>query len=326
MIDRLDSHGRRFDGGSGFFIGENTVATAFQVIDGAEALRVVLPSGQRVESQMILAWNRHQDWALVVVEATSMPRLMRGDSARAAVGDHVYVLDATGGGRTLAEADLVGIQNHAAAGKRLALSYAPSEAAVGGPVLDEFGKVIGIIGGSLLPGASTLQSLRFGTTTGIFKVTGVLNGALSVPIDLVSLHDGHKATLAEMSSSGQFIRLLTQSEQVMSGLMCKQVEHRTPYGRPINESIEFRATDSEIYVYVTWDSKEKRKGETAMEMYDVENHKLLQSPSSKLNLEQGRLLSVDWKLPVGNLRPGMYRVDVLLDGEPAWRSFFRILE
>jgi len=35
---------------------------------------------------------------------------------------------------------------------------------------------------------------------------------------------------------------------------------------------------------------------------------------------------VDWKLPLAGLKPGLYRVDVYFDEQPAWRTYFRILE
>jgi hypothetical protein len=327
FIDRLDAHGQRAGRGMGFFLGENIVATAFQVIDGASALRVTLPNGQTAEGNFILAWNRRQDWAVLEVLAASTPPLERVKSNAEAVGDRVFLLDSPSeGSRTLAETELVGAQEYPAAGRRLAISYAPSAAAIGGPLLNEYGQVIGVVGGSMLPGASTLQALRFGYSASLLKITGVLGGVLGVPIDLVSLAPPRRIALAEMARGGQFTPLLSQHEEVMSGLMCRQIDHKSAFGRAVGEGVEFRRRDTEIYVQVTWEPKSKRKGQGVLEVYDLENRAIFRSAPGKMNLEQGKILTTEWKLALNSLAPGIYRVDVLLDGEAAWRTFIKITD
>ena len=141
FIDRVDAQGGKMGRGSGFFAGDGIVVTAFQVIDGAVGLEVTLPNGQTVNAGSVLAWNRRQDWAVLEITAPSAPHLERAGTNAIVVGDRVFLLDSPNtGGRTLAETEIVGTQEYAAAGRRLTVSYAPSKAAIGGPLLNEYGR------------------------------------------------------------------------------------------------------------------------------------------------------------------------------------------
>jgi len=324
-IERLDVRGQRFGNGLGFFIGENLVATAFEAIDGATTLRIVLPGGQRVQCDTVLAWNRRQDWALLEAAASGAPRLERADLP--VVGDHVFLLDLAGeGGRMIASADVVGVQDHPGAGQRLALSYSPSIGAVGGPVLDEYGKVAAIAAGSLYPGVSTLQASRLGASYGLSRLSGVIRGSLSVPIGLVSMGNAKRVSLADLVRSGQSTAPLTQDDDILSGVFCKQVDKKAFMGKAIGESVEFRSSDSDIFVYLSMEPKSKRKVETSVELYDMDNRALLRSKPSKIQFDTGKIIAFDWRLPIKDLAPGLYRVDVLFDGNAAWRGFFRVNE
>jgi trypsin-like peptidase len=327
FIDRLNSRGEKSGRGSGFFLGENILVTAFQVIDGASALRISLPNGQSAESSTVLAWNRRQDWAVLEVVAPGVSHLERAEKSSPAVGDDVFLLDSPSeGSRTLAESQLVGAQDYPGAGKRLAISYGPSAAAIGGPLLNEYGKVIGVMGGTLLPGVSTLEGLRFGYSPGLLKIGGALRGVLGVPIELVTLSPPRKVSLADLARAGQFTPLLTQEDTILSGLLCKQIDRKSQLAQAVGQSSEFHRSDAEIYVMVSWYIQGKRKSQTTLEIFDMDNRAVYQTGPNKLNLEPRKVLSADWRVPVNQLAPGIYRVDVFLDGEPAWRSFFKILE
>ena len=327
FIDRMNDKGERAGRGSGFFLGDNTVITAFQVIDGASEIRVILPNGQTIECNTVLGWNRHQDWAVLEVTAPGVPHLERATGSPPAVGDATFLLDSPRiGGRTLAATDIVGTQEYPEAGKRLSISYGPSPAAIGGALLDEYGKVVGLLGGSLLPGASTLEGLRFGYSASLLKLGGVLQGALGVPIELVKLSPPRRASLVDLAKAGQLIPLVTENDWVLTGQLCKTVERKSSLLRAVDESSEFHRSDNEIHAVVTFEGKGKLKSNTMLEVFDLENRGLFRTEPNKLKLEPGQIVSVDWKLRVSGLAPGIYRVDVTLDGETAWRTFLKISE
>ena len=327
FIERLDTRGLKHGRGSGFFLGENIVATSFQVIDGASSLQITLSNGQRVEGTALVGWNRRQDWALVEVTAPSMQWLERAADGAGNVGDRVFLMDSPNElSRTIAETEVVGVQNYPGAGKRLSLAYAPSVVARGGPVVNEYGKLVGLVAGPLLPGASTLQGLPFNSSVEMLTLSGVVKGSLSVPIGMVSMRPPMKASLADMAKNGQFMTLLTESEDVLDGTLCKQVEHKDNYVRAVGRSNEFRRSDAAFYAVVSWNPKSKRKAMTTIQVFDIENRPLAQAPPGKVTLDASKVQTSDWKLPVSGLEPGIYRVDVLLDAQPAWRTFFKIVE
>jgi S1-C subfamily serine protease len=327
FVDRIDDRGEDAGRGSGFFLGDNTLVTAFQVINGASKLRITFPNGQTREGDTVLGWNRRQDWAVLEVEAPGMPHLERAAKILPAVGDSAFLLDSpSSGGRTLAETEIVGAQDYPGAGKRLAISTQPSPAAVGGALLNEYGKVIGVLGGSLLPGVSTLRDLRPGYSPDMLKIYGGLGGVLGVPIDLVTLSPTRRVTLADLDRAGVFTPLVRASDSVVIGELCKHLDRKAGFARAVDESTEFRSSDKEIYVLLSLDSKSTRKSQAALELFDVDNRRLFQSAPVKLKLGIGRFMTVDWKLTVSGLSPGFYRVDVLLDGATVWRSYLKIVD
>ena len=74
-IASVNSAGVTINRGSGFFVDQNRVMTAFQVIDGAAKVRVTLPDGRAIETQEVAAWNRRQDVALLKLPVDSTSRL-----------------------------------------------------------------------------------------------------------------------------------------------------------------------------------------------------------------------------------------------------------
>jgi Trypsin-like peptidase domain len=327
FIDRMDRHGQRFSRGSGFFLGENVVVTAFQTIDGASALRIIFPNGQQADCNKVLAWNRRQDWAVLEVVAPGAPHLARAEKQSGAVGDRVLLLDTPSeGGRTLGVVDIIGVQDYLPAGRRLSISASPTSGAVGGPLLDTYGRVVGILGGSLLPGCPTLLGTHFADNLNMARATGCSFKVLVVPLDLVAISPPGPLTLAELSAKGEFVPPLTQSKDVTSGVLCKHVSRQTDYVSAVDETNEFRGSDKEMNALISWSVKAKKKSAAVYEIYDLENHRIVQSTPGKLELEPGHWQFFSLKIPIAGLAPGIYRVDLLSDGEPAWRNFFRITE
>jgi hypothetical protein len=51
-----------------------------------------------------------------------------------------------------------------------------------------------------------------------------------------------------------------------------------------------------------------------------------QEIAAKIDLKINETIFSAWQIPAANLPLGVYRMDILLGGDPAWRSFFRITE
>ncbi len=329
FIEKLGPGGELLATGSGFVLGKKTVITAFQTIDGASNLRLVFPSGRSVETREVVAWNRWQDWAVLRVEAEGVPQLERAKPDSWAVGDRCFFLElASEGNRVIADLNITGKNTFSRAGERLNLSFAPSQQAVGSPLLTEFGQVIGVIGGSLVPGASSLEALRFTLSTPIRGTTGLIRGGLAVPIALIpsQAEDGQPTSLGELAVKGQFLPPLTANKHVGYGTLARGLERKGNPPWPVNSGDEFSRRDVNISAFVMWEPKEKHKGLGYIRVYDLDNRLLGEGKAMKINFHPGTPYICSWELGVAGLAPGIYRVDILLDSNPAWRMFFRITE
>jgi S1-C subfamily serine protease len=124
--------------------------TSFWVIDGAQTLRIGLSDGSHVQSTEVVGWNRRQDWAILKLTAAKSAKLRKADSASVTVGDHCYWLDKkTDGGRVISDGQIVGKEPHEGWGDRFSISGLFNGTAIGGPVLNERGEVLGLLGGAL---------------------------------------------------------------------------------------------------------------------------------------------------------------------------------
>lgn len=330
FVQALDSKGQTAGTGSGFMLAEGQVLTAFQVIDGASGLRVALPDGQRVEADQLLAWNRRQDWAILKADSGKTPTLPRVEASSWSVGDRCYALNSPAeGGRVIVEAAITGKNTWAGAGERLNVSLVVSRGAVGGPLVNDYGEVVGIVGGSLIPGVRSLESARFGGySEAVAQFGGPVHGGLAVPITLVPKlgADAKSTSLDELRKAGQFIPPVTAQASVLYGTLAKSINRKGPIAQPVDQRSIFSRRDPTMGVFVSWEPKTKIKSTTSLRVFDLDNHVRTESKPAKIELRPDQPSFTFTEIPTTNLQPGMYRLDILLGDEVAWRSFFRITE
>ncbi len=326
LIENFNQKAARRNVGTGFFIGPDRLLTAFQVIDDAAKVRVVGPAGHLLEVTEVLAWNRRQDWVMLKVALGTSAVLERAAGGSAAVGDRCYFLDAPGeGNRVLVESSLIGKQSIGAAGDRLNVADTVNRRAVGSPVLNEYGEVLGLIGGNLLPGAAFLEDMAFSARTNALGITS--RGALAVPINLVNDSAGSVTTIAGLASSGQFMPAMVSTQAVLSGTLARTVNKKSNPPLPLDEKIEFSRADNQAVLFLTWLPKEKRKGIPSLRLYDLDNRLLEENKNKKkITVNPNKLSYSLWDVNFAGLRAGIYRFDVLMDGDVVWRTFFRMVE
>lgn len=326
LIENINQKAARRNVGTGFFIGPNRLLTAFQVIDGAAKVRVVGPQGRLIEATEVLAWNRRQDWVILKVALDNVATLERATANSWAIGDRCYFLDVPAeGNRVLVETSLIGKQNLGVAGDRLNIGDTPNRRAVGSPVLNEFGDVIGLVGAGLIPGAAFLEDMAFGARNNALGSPS--RGALAVPISLVDESSASSGTIEGLASSGQFIPALVGSQSALSGVLARTVNRKTDPPQPIEQKSEFSRADNQGVLLVTWLADEKRKGRPSLRLYDLDNHLINEAPNKKkITVNPNKLSYSTWDLTFANLPAGIYRLDVLLEGDVVWRTFFRMIE
>lgn len=328
-LSALTAGGDTLRNGSGFFIADGQILTAFEVIDGATSISVELPDGKRLQTDQVLAWNRWQDWAILKVSSLKIALLNPAKANSWAVGDRCFLLNvARDETRTIEDLNISGTHDYPSAGQRMLLAFMASPKAAGSPLLNEYGEVIGVIAGSTIPGSSSLLQERTGYFSGLVRVR---NGpdTVAVPIELVKMPAAVlvASTFAELKQRGQFVPPLIGSELVEQGTLALRLDNRanvTPMA--LDEKYEFTQKDQQFYVFIMWTPKEKRNTTTKIQIYDLDNNLLSDGKPTKLNMKPSQVAYTSWQLTIRVFRPGTYRIDVTLGDEPAWRTFFSVSE
>jgi len=324
LIEKLDTRGRAFDAGTAFFLGDGMLVTSFRTVDAARTLRITLPDGSHLQSSEIAAWNRRQDWVILKVNGGKSAKLKRADDKSVTIGDHCYWLDTkTDGGRVISDGQIVGKDSHEGWGERLSLSGLFNSVSTGGPVLNDRGEVLGLLGGTLPEGfvrqfARDPQSYSAGGR--IFTTTGS-----AVPIVLVNLStNDNPTTLQSMWASGQFTGPVTAADHVSFGMITQgkpQKKGKALLGREMN--LEFTRQD-QATIIVAFQGIDSWKSTEQLRIYDVDNHLLVSGPSVKIALGRGETQERAWSFPLATMHPGVYRADALVGEEVAWREYFRV--
>ncbi|HSB10248.1 MAG TPA: serine protease [Blastocatellia bacterium] len=323
LIEKLDAKGVRIDTGSGFLVDTDVLLTAFQVIDGAAKLRVLLPDGRRLETQEALGWDQWQDLAFLKVDSGQKRFIKLSPNAESPVGSRVFTLAVSPeGARILVRCDIVGKNRFPQNGERINLNCS-HPGVIGSSLLNEYGDLIGVVGGSLIPGLSSTKSYYGGLQLG-----NPTPGLLAVPVSSSSKPTSTQTTtnFQQLASGGVFTPALTRFENVQWGTLARRVETK-PVPRPLEETHEFRSKEGTLSVFLTWQPKEKIKAATMIRIYDLEGRVLIESKPSKVDLKPGKDPAYSWwQAGISTLKPATYRVDVFLDASPVWRAFFRVRE
>jgi S1-C subfamily serine protease len=320
-IENLDQKGVRRFVGSGFLISPGRILTAFEVIESAGKLRIPW-QGKFIEVNEVEGWNRRQDW-VVLKAAIDSPRLTRA-SAPLGITDRCFFLDAAAeNNRVLTETFLIGTRDLGSAGERLNIGDPFDRRAIGSPLVNDYGEVIGILGGSLIGGAFPGDLIYASRNA---SLGGVSRGGLAIPINLVTDAAQSPATIEQLRATGQFMTpLITQS--ILSGSLARGLNRKADPPRVIDERYEFSHADQQLVVFVSWLPEEKRKGTPAVRVFDLDNRLIFEDAGKKrITVNTNKLSYTAWELSISTLPPGIYRVDILLDADTVWRTFFRMVQ
>jgi hypothetical protein len=274
----------------------------------------------------VVAWNRRQDWIILKVALDKFAVIEPAPGASWTIGDHCYVLDSPAeGNRVVVETSLIGKQNQGPAGERINIGDTVSRRAVGSPLLNEYGEVIGMVGGNLLPGAAFLEDLAFAARSNYLGVTS--RGTLAVPINLITESGATATTISGLANSGQFMPALVSTQAVLSGTLARTINKKVNPPQPIDEKIEFSRADGQGTLLITWLPMEKRKGKPSLRLYDLDNRLINENESKKkITINPQKISYSTWDFNLGTLSAGIYRFDVAIDGDIVWRTFFRMVE
>jgi hypothetical protein len=328
-VRKLDQAGKTTDLSMGFVWSKDAIATAFQAIDSAALLEVEFTDGRRVKTNEVLAFSRTGDWAIVRAETGTLLPIRRGDNSKILVGQRLLLFNWDSNARVIGVVDIGGEGITPGFGRRIHVTpEAPLEAA-GSPLLDSFGHVVGIAGGSVRPGARIDRAASMGNRD-VREILAhgaggsVINSA--TPVSEVPLEfPASPVNLAQLASEGLLTPALEPMPELIYGGTTSALRKRVSSGLPI-ESEQFSSQDNEIGVFTQWIKKGKiSKGAVSVVVFDASNHLRATGPAKKVALGR-EPQQVSFTFPRGPLPPGTYRVDISWDGHPVWRTFFVITD
>jgi S1-C subfamily serine protease len=329
-VDKIDSRGKAVARGSGFYLADGRLVTAFQNIDGASSLRVISANGTTQEVTAVLSWNRWQDWAILPGGDAKVVGVPRAVPKSWGVGSLCFFLEsASGSGRIMADGTIVGQNTFPRAGERLNIVESPTRRTIGSPLVNEYGDVVGVVGGSLAPGADLLASYMLTTSADSAAGATAIRDGLAVPIDLIpeAPNDAQPASLEELTRRGQMVPPVSvENKIVVAGLALSLQKGQGGLPAPSNSRQQFTHQDQKIWAYVNWNENIPFKGTVSMGVYDVDNHALGVASPQKLTLHSGAISYTTWEIPIAMLPSGVYRVDVSQGDEIVWRRFFRLAD
>jgi hypothetical protein len=177
----------------------------------------------------------------------------------------------------------------------------------------------------LIPGAAFNEDAAFGE--GSSNLGGVTRGTLAIPIELINDTTANATTIDGLLKAGQFIPALVTTPSVLNGNLARTINKKTDPPQVIDEKSEFSPTNADGVLLITWLPKEKRKGQPSLRIYDIDNQLISETLNKKkITVTPNKLSYSLWELNFAKLQPGIYRIDVLLDGDFVWRTFFRMIE
>ncbi len=328
-IEKLSKNGDRLGVRSGFVISPTVVLSSFQAVDGVSKTRILFPDGRAIESDQMLAWNRAQDWVAIKIDAGQTPALPSAKPNSWDVGDHVAYLEISPeGNRVLSEVKIVGKNAFPSAGERLNLSHMATDNANGSPLLNDYGEVVGILGGST--GAGN-EPINFGQLqSGTFRIGNPMSGAMAVPINLVDLQKTSPTDMEFLIRSGESLPPLVANKYLAYLKMTHGISRLSGTPWPIDSSARFSQSDGKLFVYSMWDSKTQMKASAKIQIYTRDNKMYVPSSGpikeAKVNLKPGKNAPAYWQLNSKDMTAGIYRVEVFFNNELAGRVFFQIAD
>lgn len=316
-LERSTAKGRRLEPTSAVALGHGRIATAVAAIDGSDAVIAVLPSGKRQPMTSILAIDRAHDWVVLAGGPEGELEVPAAADNVVQVGDRCFSMEASsGGGRVLVDGGITGRAGSPSSGNRLVASFGAGTGIPGSPVFSEFGELVGVVGGTLVAGASEPSDLVY------FRAD--LRGVPIVPVSSIAVPAGAAPiAFADAWTRGDVLHALEGREHILTagfakGILKDQV-------RPADQRQEFSPKDKEFVVFVEWGAQARLKGLQTLRLYDDHNVSLGETKPAKLDVRPGSTSLTSWKLPVPP-HAGVYRAEVLIDGTPIWRGFVKVTD
>lgn len=194
-------------GGTGFFIEENVLVTNNHVIHGASWIRFRMYDGSEHDVTCIISVSENPDLALLQTEVSGTP--LRLNTHGISEGEPVYALGAPMGIYPCISDGIVMKSSHIDNGVDFFLSNFHSIGGnSGGPVLNSYGELMGIVVGGYVDGANTIDTvINAGHLEGLDRTAPISVNTREQHIAGMNRPEEEKYELADISSAqpGQIV-------------------------------------------------------------------------------------------------------------------------
>jgi hypothetical protein len=328
IIEKIGKNGSLLGTNAGFLVAPTMLLTTFRAVDGASKIRAIFSDGKMQEMDQMVDWNRRQGWVTIKVDATQTSSLPVAQTNSGDIGELVSYLEvAPAGSRVLSEAKIVGRNSFPSAGDRLNLSHSASERAIGSPLLNGYGEIIGMLAGSLSSGSS-MENFNNMFSSDALRISDGTSGSMAIPIGMITLKQMIPVAMETLIRNGESLPPILLGKYVSYVQLTHKIDKSGGNPWPIDSSSQFTRRDTKMAIFVMWDSKEEMQGLANFQIFNREN-KLLPPPGkikeAKINLKPGKRTPTYWQLDLSRMEAGIYRVDILLNNEAVHRTFFQIL-
>jgi hypothetical protein len=321
----VDTDGTRLDTSDGFVYGPNLIATSFSAIDSAAHLEIEFANGRRVKTDEVQLCSRLGDWALLHVDTAGVPSLTFGNPSDVKVGDRLPVFNVQPNHvREFGGVDVTGRQIANKADSLIHFEASLTTESAGGPLLDLDGKVVGILGGSLTPGAR-FHHKDISMSPALFSGLGATRSAVPVTVLQHQPLPATPDTSSDLVAKKTFTRPLGPGPSFLWGGMSDKAPKNLNMPPPEFKS-EFRRNEN-INVLMNWQKRDKNgKGMLGAEIFDASNKLLGTVAAKKVSLAEREATQLMFGFSPAPLTPGIYRIDVLWNDQAVWRTFFTVVE
>jgi hypothetical protein len=244
------------------------------------------------------------------------------------IGDHCYWLDVNpDGSRVIHDGQIVGMQSPPQSGDRINISGIYNRSSLGGPLLNEQGQMIGLLGGAL-PEAllSDFNSDLQGNMPDLNLST---LGGIAIAASLLPTNPpGSPKSLPEMLSTGEMMPIVSKSQIINFGLLSNGPTSDPKQHAAVqhNWKTSFQKGDASAVAIIAFANVENIKSTVTIKLYDLDNHLVATGKTEKISITRGQPAERTWTIPLANLPAGFYRVDILVADDIAWRQYFKITD
>ena len=302
--DRENDH--PYSSGSGFFItGDGVAVTSFHVIDDAAYARVTMSNGSTFDVDRVLAFSEEEDIAVVRVKGGKFPFLSLGDPAKLRPAQVIYCMGSPYGFADTISNGLVStspIKSYPQIDNRefIQISVPISSGSSGGPLINEFGEVVGIT-----TIVTSGQNLNFAIPVSVLSKLTYLDPPASLTRIAVEsawswTTDPEERMVEIEPNDAKPAQTLPDEGEFLGGV--RNIHDVDLYGIKANTSKEF---------FLTWRTKEiSHRNHIRVEVIDLQTGAVAIAPRL---VEEIPYLYVHGHLKKG----GQYALRVMTDGAPA---------